>query len=121
MQESCRSSDFLARMGGDEFVILAPGMTQARFRKDVIEINAIARKAGKNVSGEDLLSVSSGAAFYPEDGSEAGQLLFKADKAMYQAKLLRYKQRETTSILERPVLVTLEQQFQLEKNKPLLN
>ena len=121
MQESCRSSDFLARMGGDEFVILAPGMTQARFRKSAIEINAIARKAGQNVGGEEVLSVSSGAAFYPEDGSEAGQLLFKADKAMYEAKLLRYKQRETASILERAVLDNLEQQFHLETNRPLLN
>jgi GGDEF domain-containing protein len=46
----------------------------------------IASQAGRLHCGEKLLSMSVGEASFPEDGSDADQLLAAADRRMYQAK-----------------------------------
>jgi diguanylate cyclase (GGDEF)-like protein/putative nucleotidyltransferase with HDIG domain len=92
LREVCREYDYVARMGGDEFVIIAPNMTPEVVREKAILLNALAQQAGRQVCGQDLLSLSLGAAFYPQDGSDAEQLLAEADKKMYVAKQLHYEQ-----------------------------
>jgi len=92
LREVCRKYDFVARMGGDEFVIIAPNMTPEAVTAKAILLNALAQQAGRQVCGEDLLSLSVGAAFYPLDGSEAERLLAEADRKMYVAKQLHYEQ-----------------------------
>ena len=82
----CRHYDYAARMGGDEFVIVAPNMTEAAFEERVVLLNALARKAGIDACGADFLSLSSGTAFYPKDGTSVEQLLTEADRRMYAAK-----------------------------------
>jgi GGDEF domain-containing protein len=47
------------------------------------------------VCGKDLLSLSLGAAFYPQDGADSEQLLAEGDRRMYTAKKLHYERRET--------------------------
>jgi diguanylate cyclase (GGDEF)-like protein/putative nucleotidyltransferase with HDIG domain len=90
MQSVCREYDYAARMGGDEFVIIAPGMSPGSVSERAILLNALAQEAGREVCGKDLLSLSLGAAFYPQDGSDAEQLLTEADRKMYVAKKLHY-------------------------------
>jgi len=90
MREVCRDYDYLARMGGDEFVIVAPNMTPDAVREKAILLSAMAQQAGCQVCGKDLLSLSVGAAFYPQDGPDAEQLLAEADREMYVAKQLHY-------------------------------
>ena len=75
MREVCRETDYAARMGGDEFVIVAPTMTPGSVSERISLLSALALEAGREVCGSDLLSVSAGAAFYPQDGSETEQLL----------------------------------------------
>jgi diguanylate cyclase (GGDEF)-like protein/putative nucleotidyltransferase with HDIG domain len=87
-REVCREYDYLARMGGDEFVIIAPNMTPDAVREKAILLSATAQQAGRQVCGKDLLSLSVGAAFYPQDGLDAEQLLAEADRKMYAAKQL---------------------------------
>jgi GGDEF domain-containing protein len=55
-------------------------------------MNYLARQAGRQVCGQDILSLSVGAAYYPVDGSDTERLLAEADKRMYAAKL-RHHQR----------------------------
>jgi diguanylate cyclase (GGDEF)-like protein len=81
-----RRYDYSARMGGDEFVIVAPGMTEAVMNDRTATLSDMARKAGQEVCGADFLSVSTGAAFYPKDGLDAEQLLAEADRRMYAIK-----------------------------------
>ena len=82
----CREYDYAARMGGDEFVIVAPGMTETAMAERSSLLNALAKQAGRDVCGEEFLSLSVGAAFYPTDGKTAEQLLAEADRKMYAAK-----------------------------------
>ena len=91
MREVCREYDYVARMGGDEFVIVASNMTPDAIREKAILLSAKAQQAGRQVCGKDLLSLSVGAVFYPQDGSDAEQLLAEADRKMYAVKRLHYK------------------------------
>jgi len=97
VREVCREYDFAARMGGDEFVIVAPGMTSASVHERTNLLSILADKAGREVCGEQLLSLSVGAAFYPRDGSTAELLLAEADRKMYGAKQFYYESGERNS------------------------
>jgi diguanylate cyclase (GGDEF)-like protein len=95
MQDVCREYDYAARMGGDEFVIIAPNMTPHSVSERAILLSTLAQEAGREVCGKNILSLSLGAAFYPQDGLDAEQLLGEADKNMYVAKKLHYDRRES--------------------------
>jgi len=97
LREVCREYDFVARMGGDEFVIIAPNMTPDVAREKAILLNALAQQAGRQVCGQDLLSLSVGASFYPQDGPDAEKLLADADRKMYAAKQIHYAHPELAS------------------------
>jgi len=90
MSQVCREYDYAARMGGDEFVILAPNMTEAAVADRTLILNRLAQHAGDQVCGTDSLSLSAGAAFYPKDGTNAEELLAEADRRMYAAKHSHY-------------------------------
>jgi len=87
----CREYDYVGRMGGDEFVIIGPGLTAEAAREKAIQLGSLARKAGTKVCGEDFLSVSVGIVFFPEDGDDAEQLLTEADRRMYSAKKAQHE------------------------------
>jgi diguanylate cyclase (GGDEF)-like protein/putative nucleotidyltransferase with HDIG domain len=86
LKDSCREYDYVARMGGDEFVIIAPGLTPETSLEKTYYFNQLAMEAGRQVTGEDIVSLSVGAAFYPRDGRDAEQLLAEADRRMYVVK-----------------------------------
>ena len=94
MREGCRQYDYVARMGGDEFVMVAPNMTHASVREKAFFLDALARQAGRQVCGKDLLSLSVGAALYPQDGDDAEHLLAEADRKMYGEKQLHHEHLE---------------------------
>jgi hypothetical protein len=73
-------------MGGDEFVVIAPGVSGADAAKRVEQIRPLARQAGFDVCGEEILSLSVGLAVSPDDGNDAEQLLTQADRRMYMEK-----------------------------------
>src|SRR5579884_2221248 len=85
-KEHCREYDYVARMGGDEFVLVIPGMTRDKLDERIVELEAAVRAAGKRVSGENIVSLSVGAAMYPDDGTDAESLLAEADRRMYANK-----------------------------------
>jgi diguanylate cyclase (GGDEF)-like protein len=94
LREACREYDYAARMGGDEFVIVAPNMTPGSVMERANVLSTLAQEAGREVCGKDILSLSLGAAFYPQDGIDAEQLLGEADRKMYAAKQQHYARRE---------------------------
>ena len=91
MQGACREYDYAARMGGDEFVIVAPNMTPLSVTEKSVLLNMLAQQAGRESCASDLLSISLGASFYPVDGKDTEQLLAEADKRMYSAKNHHYE------------------------------
>jgi diguanylate cyclase (GGDEF)-like protein/putative nucleotidyltransferase with HDIG domain len=86
LQGSCREYDYIARMGGDEFVIVAPGLSVSAAEARGICLNELARAAGREITGEDWLSLSVGCSIYPQDGADAEKLLAEADRRMYLQK-----------------------------------
>ncbi len=92
LRDTCREYDYVARMGGDEFVIVAPGLTPGDALAKADRISALAHAAGQSICGVDLLSASVGTAFFGQDGSDAEQLLAEADRRMYTAKQHHHEQ-----------------------------
>ncbi|MBZ5614931.1 MAG: GGDEF domain-containing protein [Acidobacteriia bacterium] len=90
LKDSCREYDYAARMGGDEFVVVAAGLAQDAAAEMARRLETIIAEVGKNVCNEDLVSVSIGQAFYPADGRNAEHLLAEADRRMYGAKHSHY-------------------------------
>jgi diguanylate cyclase (GGDEF)-like protein/putative nucleotidyltransferase with HDIG domain len=90
LKTSCREYDYIARMGGDEFVVIVPGMAPQNCEETIVRIGQIAVAVGVEVCGEELLSTSVGRAFYPADGIDAEQLLATADRHMYTEKQHHY-------------------------------
>lgn len=91
LQGSCREYDYVARMGGDEFVIVAPGLSASAAEARGICLSELAGNAGREVCAVEWLSLSVGCAIYPEDGVDAEKLLAEADRRMYMQKQEHHK------------------------------
>jgi len=90
---ACREYDYVARMGGDEFVVVLPGLTAEAADERSKIVDQIAGSVGRQICKEDLLSASIGVAFYPTDGANAEQLLAESDRRMYTVKRGRHLER----------------------------
>ena len=87
-----RNCDFIARMGGDEFLILAPDT-------DSISVEAFAMRIESGLEAqtfhgvEEVVSVSIGTATYPDDAKNFDDLLRVADRRMYARKAAHKKEQ----------------------------
>ena len=87
LQSTLRKTDFVSRIGGDEFVVLVDNPHH-------IHPAAIAEKIVKNLSEPynlkgnivDYISSSVGISIFPTDAVDMDSLVKKADQAMYMAK-----------------------------------
>src|SRR5947209_19979044 len=76
-------------MGGDEFVIVMPGIESTKLDERVLEFEQIVVSAGQHLFGENAVSLSVGYALLGVDGDEAEGLLAEADRRMYRSKQQR--------------------------------
>ena len=87
IRAACREADFVARVGGDEFVLL---MDHAGEQEAVVvaeRVHAALLEAHREIPGAPPpIRVSAGIAIAPRDGTDAESLLQAADRAMYEAK-----------------------------------
>jgi diguanylate cyclase (GGDEF)-like protein len=87
LSRSVRSTDIVARVGGDEFVVVMPDITTV---EDVEQCaaNLVARLSPEISIEEHLvqLTASVGVCIYPDFAADAKHLLKRADSAMYVAK-----------------------------------
>lgn len=87
LERNIRSSDTVARYGGDEFVLLLEDIHSKSEALNMMK--ALSAKVSSNcmINGEKLnISFSIGVALYPDDGTTTEQLIATADRAMYTHK-----------------------------------
>lgn len=87
LKEVLREGDTLARIGGDEFVVVMVDLERPQDYEAVL--NRLLSVAAEPVTLNQhllLVSASIGATLYPQDDADADQLLRHADQAMYLAK-----------------------------------
>jgi diguanylate cyclase (GGDEF)-like protein/putative nucleotidyltransferase with HDIG domain len=98
LQATCRDYDCVARMGGEEFVIVLPGFPADTVNQKIAELQRLALDAGTEVCAEPLLRIDIGPASFPADGVDAEDLLAQADRRMYLAR-----QAAVRGLLERRI------------------
>ena len=82
-----RIDDIVCRIGGDEFLIIMRNIKDSRLPlMKADELRAGIEKLGLEADVRVPLSISVGVSFYPVDGTDDAVLLYKADKALYEAK-----------------------------------
>lgn len=81
-----RDSDFAARFGGEEFVVLVPGDAAEAVRLAERLRVAVSQLELPQLGPEGHVTVSIGVASYPEQASNAAELFERADQALYVAK-----------------------------------
>jgi diguanylate cyclase (GGDEF)-like protein/PAS domain S-box-containing protein len=87
LSHSLRNVDTLARIGGDEFVVLLEDVgTEAEAQRVVASVQAQFPCTVADAEVTVDVGASIGISFYPQDGTTAATLLGKADHAMYEAK-----------------------------------
>jgi len=90
LRASVRQDDFVARYGGDEFVLLLPGASPASLDEVVKRIALLSGVRNERDDRPYRLSFSIGSAiFEPETDADARAYLSRLDTAMYKDKLSR--------------------------------
>lgn len=88
LRDGVRDSDVVARVGGDEFVIMLSGVEHTSAVAMVAEKLVFSVGQSYQIGGYDLYSTPSiGIAIYPTDGEDGDILMKNADAAMYHAKM----------------------------------
>jgi diguanylate cyclase (GGDEF)-like protein len=91
LQALMRGGDLVARLSGDEFVVMLEGITHGADVQRVMDniAHEIAQPFVLNLHTVHI-STSVGAAHYPQDGQDAEALMHHADAAMYAAKRMAH-------------------------------
>jgi diguanylate cyclase (GGDEF)-like protein len=94
MKKAARRSDTVARIGGDEFALMTPSVTQQH--EMVRQSQRLANEVSKpfRFEGHRLqLGISVGFALFPQDGNDINTVLECADRRMYSEKKSRKQMR----------------------------
>ena len=94
LQLHCREIDTAARYGGDEFVLVLPEAESEAARN-------VAQRISEQLRDDDeepSISISAGAAIFPQDGKTINELLAAADRALYREKRATKRLQSTRPI-----------------------
>jgi len=85
--KSLRKSDYMGRLGGEEFAILFPQTSLNEAEKMAERLRKSIEKAPINIEEQKIkLTISIGVAAYKKEDEDITVLINRADQAMYQAK-----------------------------------
>ena len=119
-KSSCRQQDFIARTGGDEFLIIQPETDSAQAQKTVAEIQEKCQQ--KNIITPEqnfYLSLSLGFATKKSENDTIEEVLKIAENYMYQRKLLSNKSVHN-AIIKSIQATMYERSFETEEHSQRL-
>ncbi len=90
LRQTVRQSDIPARYAGDEFVVILPGSGREEAWEVVRRIESAVAAHPFRIGARGILArltFSAGVACFPDDALTQDELIYKADKAMYEAKV----------------------------------
>lgn len=92
LQVSVREKDIVSRVGGDEFIVLLQGITDENQVEKITKRIHHAFQKPYRIKGKNIQITSSiGVSVFPEDGTKGRTLIYHADQALYEAKLVKNK------------------------------
>ena len=86
LRRAIRADHMVARVGGDEFVIAAPGMPAEAVERFCMKLMETVGAPIRHESGDLTVGMSIGVAIAPMDGTTPDELLRAADTALYRSK-----------------------------------
>jgi diguanylate cyclase (GGDEF)-like protein len=86
LRSAVRSSDVVARVGGDEFAVLLQGVTPDEGAAFAFKLAGILSAPYEAAGERGRISASIGSAAFPQSGESAQDLIKRADEAMYRVK-----------------------------------
>ena len=86
LQSNCRSSDFVARTGGDEFALVLIGVHADELAGRIDSLDSMVRAAAHEIFGDESIGMNVGIACFPEHGSDVDSLLSRADQDLERAQ-----------------------------------
>lgn len=88
LKKRLRETDLVARLAGDEFILLLPQTDAAQARITVNRLTDMIRRDSIAIEQDSVrLTVSAGVAVYPEHGTGVEELMVRAGRAMHHAKV----------------------------------
>ncbi len=98
-----RSGDYVARAGGDEFVMLLAGARPEELAGKIESLDQLVANACRGLCGEESSGLAVGVACFPEDGADADSLIAFAEQALAKAKEARRASRNAVLQLEHSI------------------
>jgi diguanylate cyclase (GGDEF)-like protein len=99
LRSQLRKSDVCSRYGGDEFLAVLPGVDKDLAEQTRRRIQtAFDERPITHIEGDPVqVGISIGFALFPEDGLEADTLIAVADRDMYEDKISRVEQADSSA------------------------
>jgi diguanylate cyclase (GGDEF)-like protein len=104
LKRNCRPYDYVGRLGGDEFVVILPDIRPEAIPLRVAQLRTVISQPG-GPKAVDLIGLSVGSAFAPDDGTDPDALLAIADERMYAAKQAHQRTQRISKLSRSPMPV----------------
>jgi diguanylate cyclase (GGDEF)-like protein/putative nucleotidyltransferase with HDIG domain len=103
LRTNSRSGDYVARVGGDEFVLLLASARPEELAGKIESLDRLVTNACRGLCGEESAGLAVGVACFPENGADADSLIAFAEQSLAQAKEARRASRSAVLHLEHSI------------------
>jgi diguanylate cyclase (GGDEF)-like protein/putative nucleotidyltransferase with HDIG domain len=103
LRTNSRSVDYVARVGGDEFVLLLAAARPEELAGKIESLDRLVANACRSLCGEESSGLAVGVACFPENGADADGLIAFAEQALARVKEARRASRSVVLQLEHSI------------------